>query len=480
MTFVCLWIPAWPTGAASSAEAVTGPRPPDGADAAAVGAGAGAGAPPLDQLTEALLRVSPRVAANGPGLLWADARGLSERPLAAALCAIVREQGAARVQAGIARTAIVAEVAARSRRPVVHPVVPPAIAGSEEDGITVIPAGHDRAFLAPYSLSVLCSAFTPGPGVLPLLAGVGIETCGALAVLGQEEVEVRFAADGIRLWRLARGEDQRRPFGALPRTRPRASCAWTDYALRDIERLLFVINRLVGQVCETLRARGEAMRDLTLRFALANRSAAEHPFRAARPTADPSAWLRLIRAALGRIHLPDAVTGIAVQAGVIVSAHEYQGDIFDRGFATARATEQAVAQLLDTCGMEVATLSATNHPLLEQRVRWQIPESVVLEGNTVAGASAVRPSLTLQLLPDPRPVDVVTAPRRDHDVPVRYREPAKPETDVLVAAGPDRVVGGTWEAIPYTREYFHCVTADGRLVLLFRAEDRWYLHGWWD
>ena len=162
-----------------------------------------------------------------------------------ALCATVREQGATRVQAGIARTAIAAEVAARSRKPAGH---------GEEDGIiTVIPAGHDRAFLAPYPLSVLCSAFMPDAGVLPLLAGVGIETCGALAVLGQEEVEVRFAVDGVRLWRLARGEDQRRPFGALPRTRPRASCAWTDYALRDVERLLFVINRLVGQVCETLR-----------------------------------------------------------------------------------------------------------------------------------------------------------------------------------------------------------------------------------
>src|SRR4029077_11587472 len=58
MTFVCLWIPAWSTGAASSAEAVIGPRPPDGADAAAAAAGAGEG-PPLDRLTEALLRVSP-------------------------------------------------------------------------------------------------------------------------------------------------------------------------------------------------------------------------------------------------------------------------------------------------------------------------------------------------------------------------------------------------------------------------------------
>ncbi len=462
-----------------------------------------AGVPPLDQLTEALLRVSPRVAATGPGLLWADARGLAERPLAAALCAVVRAQGAASVQAGIARTAIVAEVAARSTRrevtqgtPRDDGIIDDGIIddGIIDDGIitvvTVVPAGEDRVFLAPYPLSVLCSAFTPNPAVLPLLAGVGIETCGALAGLGQEEVEVRFAADGVRLWRLARGEDRRRPFGALPRARPRASCAWTDYALRDIERLLFVINRLVGQVCETLRSRGEAMRDLTLRFALANRSAAEQPFRAARPTADPSAWLRLIRAGLGRIRLPNAVTGMTVRAGVIVAAHEHQGDIFDRGFATARATEQAVAQLLDTCGMEVVALSASSHPLLERRVRWQVRESVILEGipssgtpsGIPSGASAVPPSLTLQLLPEPQPVDVVTEPRRDHDVPVRYRESAKPEVDVLVAAGPDRVTGGTWEATPYAREYFHCVTADGRLVLLFRggAADRWYLHGWWD
>jgi hypothetical protein len=471
MTFVCLWIPAWPTGAASSAELATElatePSPQDGADMT--------GVPPLDQLTEALLRVAPRVAAAGPGLLWADARGLAEHPLATALCAVVRAQGAVRVQAGVARTAIAAEVAAKSTRQ----------AGG--DGIiTVVPAGEDRVFLAPYPLSVLCSAFTPDPAVLPLLAGVGIETCGALAVLGQEEIEVRFAADGVRLWRLARGEDRRRPFGALSRTRPRASCAWTDYALRDIERLLFVINRLVGQVCETLRGRGEAMRDLTLRFALANRSTAEHPFRAARPTADPSAWLRLIRAGLGHIRLSDAVTGIAVQAGVIVAAHDYQGDIFDRGFATARATEQAVAQLLDTCGMEVVALSATNRPLLERRARWQVRESVMLEGTAASGLSGTpgtpgaSPSLTLQLLSEPQVVNVVTEPRRDHDVPVRYQEPAKPEVGVLVAAGPDRVTGGAWETSPYAREYFHCVTADGRLVLLFRAADRWYLHGWWD
>jgi hypothetical protein len=360
-------------------------------------------------------------------------------------------------------------------------------------------------------------------------------------------LEVRFGADGVRLWRLARAEDPRRPFGASPRTLPRASCAWTDYALRDAERLLFVLHRLVGHVCEALWVRGEGARALTLRFALANRSSVEHPLQAAHPTADRAAWMRLVRAGVERLRLPDAVTGVAVRVTAALPMHDRQGDIFDRGFATARATEHAVAQLLDTCGPEVMTLAATDHPLLERRARWQIRESVVLDGVAAAAgppasAAAVRPSLALQLLPEPRPVAVVTTPRRDHDVPVRYHEPGPRRTtsttsgggrevqpgaargavrgtargtargaaggaavrgvarggarragggvahrstngtvvEVLVAAGPDRVDGGSWEGAPHAREYFHCITADGRLVLLFREADAWYLHGWWD
>jgi hypothetical protein len=87
--------------------------------------------------------------------------------------------------------------------------------------------------------------------------------------------------------------------------------------------------------------------------------------------------------------------------------------------------------------------------------------------------------LTLQLLDEPRPVVVETARRRDHHVPVRYRDGRWHA--VVNAAGPDRVSGGQWD-VSYAREYFRAVTSEGRLVWLFRdaARDRWYLHGWWD
>jgi hypothetical protein len=87
--------------------------------------------------------------------------------------------------------------------------------------------------------------------------------------------------------------------------------------------------------------------------------------------------------------------------------------------------------------------------------------------------------LTLQLLDEPRQVVVETARRRDHQVPVRYRD-GKWHA-IVNAAGPDRVSGGQWDA-SYAREYFRAVTSEGTLVWLFRdaGRERWYLHGWWD
>ena len=58
---------------------------------------------------------------------------------------------------------------------------------------------------------------------------------------------------------------------------------------------------------------------------------------------------------------------------------------------------------------------------------------------------APAPSLTVQLLPVPRKVRVVTAERRDHVVPVRYHD-GEVAIDVLMAVGPDYVDGGSWEA----------------------------------
>jgi protein ImuB len=388
---------------------------------------------------------------------------MSAEPLARDLLQLFHDNGVEKVRVAISLAPICAEVAARYGK----------------GALIVIPAGSERDYLAGHSVEVL----EPSLALSSLLDGIGVESCGDLAKLDLESVEVRFGAEGARLWRLSRADDARRIFSNIPRALPSASLDWVDYTLKDPERLVFIINALIGSITTELRSRGQGAREMTMIFSLANRESFEHLVRPARSTASHRAWMRLIRTHLERITLPDGVVGITIRVESVTGEVERQGDIFDRGFATARAAEETIAQLLDDQGAVVVTPRNTQHPLIDRRTEWvsqepsQASARIQLRERVVKATTA--PSLTLQLLPEPRRIAVTTKRRRDHQVPVQYRD--KQWTTIMSAAGPDRVSGGQW-AEPYAREYFRCVTDDGMMVWLYRdaRSDEWYLHGWWD
>src|SRR5687768_16763037 len=149
MTFVSLSIPLWPIDAARSTDLASG-----------------------------ALKLAPRILAEpGRGLLWADARGLDGVEIAARLLALSRELEIGDASAGLAQTPIAAEVAARQARETRPPMV-------------VVAERGDREFLSPLAVGVLQTNVEAW--IHPLLAAVGIQTCGDLAKLDRESVEVRF------------------------------------------------------------------------------------------------------------------------------------------------------------------------------------------------------------------------------------------------------------------------------------------------
>jgi len=366
------------------------------------------------------------------------------------------------VRAARASIPIVAELSARA-------AAPGAVVSATEDG---------RATIAGYPLTWL--------GVdearAQLLEGVGIRTCGELAELDREAIEVRFGAELVRVWRLARAEDDRRLFAPMPRERPHTSLEFVDYVVTDPERLLFSVNALFGTICERLRAHGEHARRIELSLSLANGESWRRTLRPARPTANRAVWLRLSRAVLEKLTVPDAVTGIALEVDALEPASAVQGDLFDIGFATANAVDEAVARLLEVQDGVIVEPDSTMHALVEERNRFvesSLEELLARKDGTRAQPPEETGALTLQLLPAPREVLVETIRRRDHVVPIRCRDGQWKQ--LVTAAGPDRVSGGRW-AGPYAREYYRAVTVDGLLVWLFRdaRTDQWFLHGWWD
>ncbi|MCC7131584.1 MAG: hypothetical protein IT352_03015 [Gemmatimonadales bacterium] len=461
MTFVTLSIPTWPTDAARSTE-----------------------------LARQALRIAPRIRLEpARGLLWADARGLNGTAIAAALLVVVESASGAPPRAGVAATPIAAVVAARhgsgpdrdqagSERLAPTATDPAVTTSPDRSPVTVVPPGTDRQFLARFDPEVL----DPPAALYPLFAAVGIERLADLAALDQQSVEVRFGADGVRLWRLARADDPRPIFGPSRRELPNAELEWVDYELADQEQVVFIVNSLLATVTDQLATRREGAHAMVLEFALADRTVVEVPVRCAHPTADRKTWLRVIRAALEPVTFAAAVMRIGLRVGQAAPLADRQGDLFDAGFATARVTEAALAHLLDKQPDALVTARRSAHPLPEARVTWVAEPSGQLPDLPAPGQGtvALEPRLSMQLFPSAQPIDVRTVARRGETIPERYFDGTRSYA-LSASLGPDRVAGG-FGGQRFERDYFQGVRHDGVMVLLYRdrAADAWFLAGWWD
>jgi len=428
-----------------------------------------------ERVVETLLERVPRVAVEESGRAWADGKGIRSDDLGSGIVARFRALGVEGVRCGLGGVPVTAYAAARS---------------AGESGVAVV-AGEERSWLAPFGLEVL----EPEDPLRRLLEGVGIETCGQLAEVPREAVEVRFGGEAVPVWHRSRAEDDRRLFRAVVSNHPKASLDFVDYVVTDPERLVFTANALLGGLSETLAGRGAHARRMELVLPLANGEVWRKRLRPARPTASRSVWLRLVRAEIERLTVPDAVAGVSLEILESESASAIQGDLFDAGFATVPVVEAALARLIEAQGPVVVRAESSAHPLAERRTDFVAvePERLVEHDSVnrrAAGAEVGASTgegerewsgagLVLQLLGEPRPVTVETTVRRDHALPVRYRDGEWKR--FATVAGPDRVSGGQWES-PYAREYYRGVTTDGTFVWIFRdaRNDRWFLHGWWD
>ncbi len=498
--YVCLWSPAWSTGGGSSAD------------------GGGLGESGVDGSALALVDQAPRLRV-GEEVIWADGRGLDAEALAGRLQSRLAASGVV-ARAGVAAVPIVAELAARWGTPPDRaegsPSQGPAgggdgasflvkertgwgwrrggavpVSSGSSEAVLVVERGGEGEWLSRLPIQAL----SPDPRLAALFEGVGLGTVGLLAALEREAVEVRLGADAVSLWRLARGDDRRRLFLPVPPERPHGSIDFVDYVLTDPARLVFTANALLGPLCDRLAGRGEHARTLRLALPLADGAEWERTIRPARPTASRDAWLRLIRGTLERLTVPDAVSGMRLEVVSTEPASVRQGDLFDRGFATASAVEAAVVRLADRQVVPLVP-EKTSHPLIERRAEWSAdlgPDQSRGRGRPIHGGSErssevgtgsaglTTAGLVLQLLSEPRPILMETVARRDHEAPSRLRDRSGWQ-EVVMAAGPDRISGGRWEEEPYAREYFRCLTEQGVPLWVYRdgRDGGWYLHGWWD
>ena len=441
----------------------------------------------ITEMTALLLEASPQVTPvpGTPGMWWVGASGFGrngERELAYALRRIaVRWHPRPRV--AIADSCVAARAATWAGTSFQH--------GDERSLICVVPHGHDAGYLAPAPL-----ALVPMEDELRLaLQALGLRTVGSFAALSAEDVERRWGSDGLQAWRLARGDDPRRPVlarvGDVPMVEAELAMPATT-----MEPILFLVRAALERLTTQLVARGQAVAALSITLSLDDRRGAlptsalarahtvTREVRLARPVARAAPLFERCRALLDQWPLTAPAIGVGV--GIVAAAplSGEQGNLLETTWRDAAAVDAALARLRAELGPNVVVKPIARDAHVPERSGAWVESAEhgapSAERDAQSAASSVvdarRPAdPAIRLLESPESVFVVC----DDGVPCAVTWRGRRLT-IERAIGPERLSGDWWDD-GYRRDYWRCESAFGDFVLyLDRMDDQWWVQGWFD
>ena len=429
-------------------------------------------------LTGQLLQCSPQVTAafGAPGTWWIGASGFDnvggEEVLAERLLTLIQAwHPDARV--AIADSCVAARAATWAPSRTVS---------------TIIPVGGCCNYLAPAPL-----------GLIPMteelrdaLQSLGLRTAGSLAELAPGDVERRWGADGLGAWRLAHGDDPRRP-GLVRAEVARSASAELASATDNMAPLLFLIRSALNRLVQQLLNDGRAAASVAITLSLDARPqhTMTREIRPARPLARVAPLFDQCRALLEKWTLEAPVFAVTVSIPATAPLTADQGDLLVPSWRDAAATVDAVFVRLRAALEVNGANDVVVHPTLgnahrpELAGQWQPADALKLAelGSThdlsktreAMADNTVLHTAALRLLEKPERVVVQSmnsAPRL-----VTWRERRLPFTN---ASGPERLSGDWWRQDGFARDYWRCTVAGEGELLMYRDATGWYLQGWYD
>ena len=439
--------------------------------------------------TAMFVAASPQVSpvAGSPGMWWIGASGFAaggptaggagERAFAGALLSIAqRWHPHARV--AIADTCVAARAATWSSA---------SSAAGARRLVTLVPPRGDAAYLASAPIALL----PVDDEIRDTLRALGVRTIGQFAALDAADVEQRWGDEGLVAWRLAHGEDSRRPVLARVDDHPRVELE-LDTPSATMEPVLFLVRpaveHLVGQVVSEGRAIASLSLTLTLDDARgvlpdAPPHTVTREIRLPRPLARPAPLFERCRGLLARWTLSAPVTAVRLTVLLTSPLTGEQGHLLNTSWKDPGAADAALERVRAELGPGVVVKPATRDGFVPDRAgTWHEREGE--EASSRAGERRPRASRlpasspprlpTMRLLESAEKVDV----DRDPD-PRRIFWRGRALT-VANAIGPERLSGDWWHD-GYGRDYWRCESDEecGELIL-YRDTSGWWIQGWYD
>ncbi len=359
-----------------------------------------------------------------------------------------------------------------------------AVAHSLEGRYGIVPKGKNRDVVPELGIDVLRLT----PDVIALLHQFDLRHIRQLMALPRGQVAIRFGHE--TLTRL----DQ--TLGAIPeilapeRRVPPVRAVWTfEDPISHPHVIEKVLERLIGNILETLTPRQTGVQRLVCTLTTADKSRTEFTIGLLHPTLSADRLLGLVRLRLERTRLPDAVTAVNVRVQA-APLDVRQRHWFDSEGEARRATafrdfvERVSSRLGEDAVLQPRLLPEDQPELAWDYVPWLRFVGVPALAGTPAKPAA-RPAKAgtptseealaspIDLLP-PLAVRVETEHERPRQFAWRQRL-----YEVARVWGPQRIETGWWRGHDIRRDYYRVEAVGGERFWLYRDRNReaWFMQG---
>jgi len=393
------------------------------------------------------------VEVGGPGLVYLDIAGLrglfgDEGEIGRRLLSAAAERGH-EIRVGVAGSRISALFACRWGR-----------------GVSVLEPGGEAAYLAPAPLSLL----ELSGEMAARLEGWGIRTLGALAALPSAQLFERLGSEGIRLQRLARGEDPR-PLRPWEPPLILEESAELDWAMETLDPLVDALAKLAELICDRLVRRGLSADQLEWICRLAGGLRHEGSLAPAFPMNESTAVTALLRASLEARPPRGAVEAVTLRARP-VRVPPAQTSLADPSRPSPRLLSAALARLAALVGAQqigIPVLLDSHRPDASKLAPYPHPDPLPPRGGET------RPALALRRLRPPLPAGVTLGAGR----PVELRS-ERLAGRIVISVGPWRASGEWWTEHPWLHDEWDVELGDGTVCRLAHDGSAWWLEGIYD
>jgi protein ImuB len=413
----------------------------------------------VDAVAAILRDFTPEVdpCSGEPGVFWLDASGLDR--LYPSL-----DSWGRRIQRALAKVGLTSSMAIGFTRFATY-----AIARARRRGcVTYQRAADERADTRRVPLERLDLE----PKLRDSLNRLGVTTLGGFLRLPAGGLLERFGNEAHRLHRLAAGE-RWDPLQPRQAPEPLEQSIYLDDGVRNADRLVFTIKRLLGPLLAQLARSKSALATLFVEMTYERSGETRlDAIRPAEPTLDERSLLRLVHLRLESAPPAAAVKEVLISAEDVPATREQLSLWSQRPRRDLRAANEAFARLRAELGNDaIVRARLRDGHLPEARYEWEpldkasIPEP---------GEPPVIRPLVRRVENAPRILPVQNRQVRDDGWLLRGLE----HGPVSKLVGPYIVSGGWWRSEIH-REYCFAETRAGDCLWVYydRRRRRWFLHG---